>query len=366
MKPQGKDVKETALLKFQKDFDQLDDLRGEISSCLITGSDLWLSYDEGAGIERLSRSKNKDKYKYKSHKHYDLKDFFDLTDDSEMDMEALAYAPPYLWFSGSMSLKRDQPDPEDSTEDQLKALTKIKVDANRFSLGCIPCLEEDGHFNLYQEASFLDHTVTAKMMRGGATSSELHNALMADEHLADFMDIPSKDNGFDIEGMAVEDQRIFLGLRGPVLNGYALILEIICEPLNGELIMQRRDGEAKLYRKHFIDLSGMGIRELNIDEKGDLYILAGPTMDLDGTISVYKIGGGLPDQEHSVTHDPERMFDVARGAEIKHGYDKAEGMAFIDDEHVLITYDNPIEERLKSKHKVKMDVYEMSPKENQS
>ena len=31
--------------------------------------------------------------------------------------------------------------------------------------------------------------------------------------------IPSNDNGFDVEGLAVSGNRVFLGLRGPVLAG---------------------------------------------------------------------------------------------------------------------------------------------------
>lgn len=355
MLPKRRDPIANCILKFKKDYDELEDLRSEISSCLITKDNLWLSYDEDAGIERLTRKGTK--FKYTQHTHYELADFFDLPSDSEVDMEALAYQKPYLWFCGSMSLKRGTPDPDDDYEEQLKSLENIKLDENRFMLGCIPCIEKDGEYQLVKEIEIDGQLMKPKTMRGGLTSSELHNALRGDEHLGTYMNIPSKDNGFDIEGLAVEDDRIFIGLRGPVLNGYAVIIEIYCDTLNNELIMQQRDGEQKLYRKHFVDMAGMGIRELNIDEAGDLFILAGPTMDLDGTISVYKIKDGLEDVENSVVHKPKRLFDVARGSEIKHGYDKAEGMAFIDKNTVLITYDSPTEDRLKGKRKVIMDVY---------
>ncbi len=360
MKPNPKKPTKTCLIKFQKDFNNLEDLRTEISSCLITKDNLWVSYDEDAGLERLTLKKSGNKkIKFSKHKHYEIAEFFDLPGDTEMDMEALAYAEPYLWFCGSMSLKRDSPAADDDVEEQLKALETISLDENRFSLGCIPCIEKNGTFELHKEYEFLGHTITAKMMRGGTKSSELHNALLLDEHLADYMRIPSKDNGFDIEGLAVEGDRIFIGLRGPVLNGYAVILEITCDSINNELIMLQREGEDKLYRKHFIDLAGMGIRELNIDKRGDLYLLAGPTMDLDGTIAVYKIEGGLTNAYASVVHEPKRLFDAARGRELEHGVDKAEGMAFISEKEVLITYDNPHKNRLKGKRKVIMDIYNL-------
>lgn len=356
MEPTHKKPAHKCLLQFDESFSNLEDLRGEISSSLATENDLWLSYDEDAGIERLTSNEKG----YGDHKHYELFDFFDLPSDSgEADMEALAYQEPYLWFCGSMSLKRNAPSEDEPVERQLEQLSEIALDENRFSLGCIPCIKKGDHYELLKETEYKGKTIKPLMLRGGTKSTELHNALMRDEHLENFMRIPCKDNGFDIEGLAVHNDRIFIGLRGPVLNGYAIILEIGCKEFDGELLLSRRDGEEKLYRKHFVDLSGMGIRELNIDKKGDLFLLAGPTMDLDGTISIYKISGGLPDEHGSVTHQPERLFDVARGAELAHGADKAEGMAFLPDGNVLITFDSPVSDRMEGKNGVWMDCYDL-------
>lgn len=356
MKPHEKEPSGQALLRFDDSMPNLEDLRTEISSCLVTGQNLWLSYDEDAGIERLSRTEQG----YGYHRHYELTEFFDLPDGSgEVDLESLAYEPPYLWFCGSMSLKRDSPDADDPVEKQLAALQDIAIDENRFSLGCIPCLERNGNFELLKSATYEGKTIRPRMLRGGASSSELHNALMRDPHLGAYMTLPCKDNGFDIEGLAVQGERVFIGLRGPVLNGWAVILEIFCQEMEDILIMRQREQEDRLYRKHFVDLRGMGIRELNIDSEGDLYLLAGPTMDLDGTISLYRIRKGLPDQHASVIHQPERLFDVARGSQLQHGEDKAEGMAFMDDKTVLITYDSPRETRLMSNNQVSMDIFEL-------
>lgn len=356
MKPNHRKPAHKCLIQFDKNYSNIEDLRSEISSSLATEDNLWLSYDEDAGIERLTKTERGFGY----HKHYDLFDFFDLpAGKGEADMEALAYQEPFLWFCGSMSLKRDSPDPDDSLEEQLDDLSDIDIDENRFSLGCIPCIKKDGSYELLNEAEYNGKKIRPLMLRGGTKSTELHNALMRDEHLERFMMIPCKDNGFDIEGLAVYKDRIFIGLRGPVLNGFAVILEIGCKEFDGELLLSKRPDEEKLYRKHFIDLRGMGIRELNITKNGDLYLLAGPTMDLDGTISIYRIKGGLPDHYASVTHDPERLFDVARGAELEHGADKAEGMAFLSDRKVLITYDSPVEERLEGGTGVWMDCYNL-------
>ena len=361
MKPNQKNPAHRCLLTFDESFPNLEDLRSEISSSLATENDLWLSYDEDAGIERLTKTEDG----YAKHKHYELFDFFDLpSESSEADMEALAYQEPYLWFCGSMSLKRNSPDKNESTERQLEQLSEIALDENRFSLGCIPCIKNGEHYELLKEAEYKGKTIKPLMLRGGTKSTELHNALMRDEHLENFMRIPCKDNGFDIEGLAVFEDRVFIGLRGPVLNGYAIILEIGCKEFDDEMVLKRRDGEDKLYRKHFVDLSGMGIRELNITKNGDLYLLAGPTMDLDGTISIYKIPGGLPDEFGSVVHSPERLFDVARGSELAHGEDKAEGMAFLPDGKVLITFDTPVSDRMDGKNGVFMDCYDLDSEDN--
>ncbi|CAL66719.1 DUF3616 domain-containing protein [Christiangramia forsetii] len=356
MKPNQKKIAHKCLIQFEKGFSNIEDLRTEISSCLATENNLWLSYDEDAGIERLTSTENG----YDHHKHYELFDFFDLpAEDNEVDMEALAYEEPYLWFCGSMSLKRNSPSTEDSLGKQLNSLSDVAIDENRFSLGRIPCIKKNGTYELLKETEYNGEKITARMLRGGTKSTELHNALMTDEHLERFMMIPCKDNGFDIEGLAIYNQRIFIGLRGPVLNGYAIILEIGCKEFDGELLLTKNSEEGKLYRKHFIDLNGMGIRELNITKNGDLYLLAGPTMDLDGTISIYKIKGGLPDNHASVIHEPKRLFDVARGAELEHGADKAEGMAFLPNGKLLITYDSPVPGRLEGNTGIWMDCYDL-------
>ena len=62
-------------------------------------------------------------------------------------------------------------------------------------------------------------------------------ALRQDPHLGPFLrtshgeadgkharaPLASKENGFDIEGLAAFDRRLILGLRGPVLRGWAML-----------------------------------------------------------------------------------------------------------------------------------------------
>lgn len=117
------------------------------------------------------------------------------------------------------------------------------------------------------------------------------DALGADEHLAPFLAIPGKDNGFDVEGVAAHGEpgaeTLYLGLRGPVLRGWAVVLEL--RPRDdgpGRLRLDPVHGHAR-YRKHFLGLGGLGVRDLCPDGD-DLLVLAGPSMDLDGPVRVYR------------------------------------------------------------------------------
>jgi hypothetical protein len=80
---------------------------------------------------------------------------------------------------------------------------------------------------------------------------------------------------------------MFLGLRGPVLRGWALLLELqVKETRRGRLKLRKAGPDGARYVKHFLDLAGLGMRELAFD--GDaLLILAAPTMDLDGPVVLY-------------------------------------------------------------------------------
>lgn len=101
------------------------------------------------------------------------------------------------------------------------------------------------------------------------------------------MGIPGKDNGLDIEGLVVDGKRLLIGLRGPVLRGWSALLEIALDTRGDELRLAPLDGSGQLIRKHFLQLEGLGIRDLHFSGD-DLYILAGPTMVLDGDIRVFK------------------------------------------------------------------------------
>ncbi|GAA4013192.1 DUF3616 domain-containing protein [Hymenobacter fastidiosus] len=342
-------------------------VRDGLSTVLCTGENLWLSCDERTSVERLRLTGPQE---YGHHTSYSLAELLDLPADaeSEIDIEGLASTDHYLWLIGSHSLKRKQPDPDhENVAKQIAKLAKVESDPNRYLLARIPLLlnEKTGDFELHKTAPHptrANETLQAAQLHGDDDSNELMDLLAQDPHLKPFMALPGKDNGFDIEGLAATpDGRLFVGLRGPVLRGWALVLELLPEfDKHGRLRLGKIGGEQKYYKKHFLDLGGMGLRELRLSGD-DLYLLAGPTMDLDGTIAVYCWPNALNQAEDSLIGPDKirRYFDVPHGHGPTAGKDKAEGMAMLDGNQVLIVFDSPTDARKPAAQQVVADAFRL-------
>lgn len=323
--------------------------RGDLSAAAASGRCLWTSNDEFAGVERLIAGSDGD---YGRHRGFALGDLFDLPEDQddEMDIEGLDADGGWLWIVGSHSLTRKKPKPQEKDPDEaLARLSDLKFHPNRHFLGRVPLtVEAEGVHALAQTAEIDGEPRRAACLKMGKKGGRLAGLLEDDEHIARFMDVPAKENGFDIEGIAARGDRVFLGLRGPVLRGWATLIELeVKETKPGRLKPRKLSGIGERYAKHFLDLDGLGIRELAFD--GDaLLILAGPTMDISGPVVLYRWPGCLDDRERMViTADRlERVADMPHGD----GIDHAEGMCWIDGpggrRELLVIYDSPGEDRL--------------------
>ena len=337
--------------------------RGDLSVAVEIGHTLWVASDETVRLTRLSRQAED---AYASHAVFDITEFLELAGggDAEADLEGLDYAGGYLWMTGSHSLKRGKPDAKEDVLENLQALARVSTDSNRFLLARIPVVKEGGVYTLAGEAKDGDGRRTAARLRGDQKGNDLTKALAHDEHLAPSLKIPSKDNGFDIEGLAVSGRRVLLGLRGPVLRGWALVLEV--EPKEtdkGELRLKKIGPKSRKYRKHFLGLRGLGIRELCLDGD-DLLLLAGPTMGLDGPVTLYRWKGGANppgDQDTLVFEDEiEKVLDVPHGV----GEDHAEGMTFCrlgggERRSLLVVYDSPSPARLQGEAGFLADAFDL-------
>jgi hypothetical protein len=186
--------------------------------------------------------------------------------------------------------------------------------------------------------------------------------LREDEHLGAFLTIPGKDNGFDIEGLTVVGERLFLGLRGPVLRSWAVILEVALQEDNAQpstLRLKAFGSHDRLYRKHFLHLGGLGIRDL-CAQGADLLILAGPTMDLDGPVTLFRWPGGIEAHGEQVVPASalERVLEVPYGQ----GVDHAEGLTLFAPDGgtaraLLVVYDAASESRQRGESTVAADVF---------
>ncbi|MEO3872994.1 DUF3616 domain-containing protein [Nonomuraea sp. B12E4] len=301
-----------------------------LSAVRQSATGLWVAGDETATFEHLTWTGD----------HYGAQRTFPLTDyvhlpagpEDEADIEGLGRADGHLWLVGSHSLKRKRAKPKDP-EKAADRLATVVREENRFILARLPLGD-------------------AETPQPGAIMSGGHNLtehLKDDRHLAPFLALPGKDNGFDVEGIAVLSGHVYLGLRGPVLRGWAVLLELRVDDTGRGRLRLREP-----YRKHFLDLGGLGVRDLCPD--GDsLLLLAGPTMDLDGPVRVVRWRPG-PKRERVVPRsDLEPVLELPYGV----GRDHPEGLALLSDGRLMVVYDSPAPARITPAGGVLADVFKI-------
>jgi hypothetical protein len=162
----------------------------------------------------------------------------------------------------------------------------------------------------------------------------------------------------DVEGIAVAGPRVYLGLRGPVLRGWAIVLELRPEadPDAPERLLLRPFPDGRRYRKHVLRLDGLGVRDL-CPHGDDLLVLAGPTMALDGPVHVFRWRDALTAETPQVVRGEllTREVDLSFGV----GEDHAEGLGLLGpptDPRLLVVYDSPAPSRLGADGSVTADV----------
>jgi hypothetical protein len=342
----------------------LDQLLAGLSAVERTGDYLWLACDEAPALERLVLRGDGT---FGGHETFALEEYVDLPAEGEVDVEGLAYMAPYLWVVGSHSRKRKKADPDEDDAACIKRIAEVSTDESREFLARIP-LHHDPERGLVPVRQCDDPMVpgtrlTAARLRAQGRKGSILRALEGDEHLGEFLRVPGKDNGFDIEGLAVLGDRVFVGLRGPVLRGWAVVLEI--EPVLDDdhphrLRLRRIGDDGERYRKHFIDLEGMGIRDLRRDGD-DLLLLAGATMALSAPAAVWRWPGGAhPDRASLVRgHELRRILDFPY--HVGKRDDNPEALALFDRDpvtRVMVLYDSAAEDRCLERG-VLADVFEL-------
>ena len=330
-----------------------DPIASDVSALAVAGRTLFAACDETSTIERLILDEAREGFV--DHASFALGDIFDLPGgaDGEMDIEGLAVDGGALWATGSHSLKRDTPDADDDADDALETLGAISMDPNRHFLGRVPLIERSaGVFEPVREyapASGPARRAAMVEMQAETGRTVVKDMLAEDPLLAPFMDVPCKENGFDVEGLAVRGDRVVLGLRGPVIGKRAILVEMRLKETKAGVLKPRKIGPSGArYRLRFVDLDGFGIRDLLLDGD-DLLLLAGPVEDIDGIQCVYRLPAALGGDARPVVRrdEIERVLRLP----IREGCDHAEGLALLEDDEgggreLLVAYDSPADDRL--------------------
>jgi len=346
------------LLQFNS---EVADIITDLSAVALTpDGHLWLGSDETTSIERLSPVAP---HIFGEHQKFAIGDFIDLSGDDEIDIEGIDFNSDYLWFVGSHSTKRKKAKGKDPNKD-IQNLAKIEKEVNRYLLARIPV--KNG--TLCKSISHPDNPknqLKAGYLQQTKTGNLLTDALKDDSHLGLYLSVPvpSKENGFDIEGLAVRGNRIFLGLRGPVLRGWAIILEIEVQESKQGVLKLKAIGEAgKFYNKHFVDLNGLGVRELCFNGE-DLIVLAGPTMTLSGAMRVFRLRGILGRSGDSITGQDGGNLEFLFDLPFQVGTDNAEGLSLFrylgEENSLLVVYDSPAASRMVGENAIFADIFRL-------
>ena len=184
----------------------------------------------------------------------------------ELDAEGVAYADGFFYVVGSHGRPRHESSKKKEARNDAKAAATRKI------------------FRVALSGDNVD-LVTGELKSDPkiAGSTALSDLLQKDPVLAPFFDRPLEENGISLEGLAVRDGDLYAALRGPVIDGQALIARV---PLAAIF-----DGKAGALTLHRLALGtdshgdARGIRALTAEGDGFL-LIAGPENDpADGKIA---------------------------------------------------------------------------------
>lgn len=240
------DIERIAEIQFAGDVLHAEDLSA--LALLNDGHTLVLGSDEGVAVQVFQRD---------GENRFALLQAIPLLDDDdeEVDVEGAACEGHTVVILGSHSRKRSRVKPDKTYEENRQRLTMNKREKSREILFRFQ-LNPDGE---------LDSEIEPTSLRDFFEQNKI---------LEDFLGIPSKENGIDLEAVALKDGRVFVGFRGPVLrDGYVPVLDFDFE----------EPEEANL---RFANLGGRGFRDL-IAVDGGFLLIGGPVGDAPVSYELY-------------------------------------------------------------------------------
>ena len=224
----------------------------------------YLAIGSDESIRRVQLLKNTSGHTYEVDKDLEI-ELPAVKDALEIDIESIAFDHDNtcLYIIGSHSQKRRT----------VKVAEKTAAE-NRDRLTDKKIEEESDRNRIFQ--------VSLKAKSGKVKDIQQVNNLKElfakDDYLTRFVEIPSKENGIDIEGLAFHDERLYLGFRGPILRGnYVPVMVIPCKGFGKDITK---------YEIRFVQLNGGAIRDMTAVEGGFL-IIGGPMGDAPGPYGIY-------------------------------------------------------------------------------
>jgi hypothetical protein len=316
-----------------------DDPALNLSAAARHGETLFLGNDEGVCIERLIRNDAV----WTGHERFALDTLLDCDASGEADIEGLAEEAGWLWVLGSHARTRPKIAKNGDDRIDLTMFAALKNTRPRCLLARLPLAADSDAPGAVRPVR-TDGKRRAGMLRQTKHGNRLTRMMADNPLLKPFTRIAAKEGGVDLEGIAVAGNRIAIGMRGPVIQNYAVLLEIE--------IVAKRSGRLTVagpLHSRLLELDGLGIRDLKRDGP-DLLILAGPTTGLDGPCAVYRWADWLGDPVQGDMlvrrHRPKRIIDLPFGR----GDDHPEGLALLDDadgaRELLVICDSPAASRL--------------------
>ena len=231
------------------------------------------------------------------------------SDETELDIEGIARNRSYTWVIGSHSMSRKSMLSLEKLKKKQSSGEKLSENYNHERIATVAV--EPTREWLYRLKIDNDGSVGMDSIRRGSLRDIFANHPV----LGRFQNIPAKENGVDIEGLAViagddpKQTRLFVGLRGPLLRGpLAVVLDVSAKEAKAD------DGrpilKIKLEETHYLTLGGRGVRGMSeMKNKKDGYlILAGPVGGEPTPYMLYHWNGedsvpeiDTPDAIHNVT-----------------------------------------------------------------
>ena len=235
----------------------------DISALAFIGSHLIIGSDETSFVQVLERKQNGYAVPSDDGRISIILPGSPFVDVKEVDIEGIAVDRRTVYVIGSHARVR----PAGDTDTELYSINRAHLDE---SPGVSENKQKFGARNIVAKFE-LDDTGVASNLQ----NSSLLDLLNSIYPFKLFRDIPSKENGVDIEGLAVRNGKLYAGFRGPVLRGnFVPILEF-----------DFRDPLAQ-HRVLYVKLAGRGVRDMVAVSNGFL-ILAGPLGDGKSSYQIY-------------------------------------------------------------------------------